>query len=126
MGPIDAHIERLKERWPEATAVETPGLGTIIRIPSVQLQAGWSKPSTRVLFLAPQGYPFANPDCFWTDPDLRLANGQVPQNTQLNPMPGVTEPLLWFSWHLQRPWNPNRDDLLTWLAVIRQRLARPT
>jgi len=31
--------------------------------------------------------------------------------------------LLWFSWHTQQ-WNANRDDMLSWLASIRERLSR--
>ena len=128
MGPLDAHLVRLQQRWPEASATQVPGVGTLITLPGVPLETGWSKPSTRVLFVAPQGYPFSNPDCFWTDHDLRLANGGIPQSAQvqINPAIGVGEALLWFSWHLQRPWSANRDDLLTWVAVIRQRLARPS
>jgi hypothetical protein len=126
MGPIDGHFERLNQRYPGALMSPLPGTGWIIRVPEVGLPTGWSKPRTRVLFIAPQGYPFANPDCFWTDPDLRLANNGSPQNANgANPMPGVSEPLFWFSWHLQQPWNPSRDDLLTWMGVINQRFARP-
>jgi hypothetical protein len=125
MGPIDLHFERLRERYPDATMTELRGTGWSVCVPNVCLPAGWSKSSTRVLFIAPQGYPFANPDCFWTDADLRLANNGVPQNANpSNPMPGSNEPLFWFSWHLVQPWNPSRDDFLTWMAVMKQRFAR--
>lgn len=70
-------------------------------------------------------YPFAQPDCFWADEDLRLSSGGVPQNANLaNPIPYLGQPMLWFSWHLQS-WNAARDDLMTWLTVVRQRLAQP-
>ena len=126
MGPAQIHFERLKRRFAEATMVElASGAGWCVRVPSVNLAAGWSKTTTCVLFVAPPAYPFANLDCFWTDADLRLANGAMPQNSQLNnPVPpGITEPLLWFSWHLKQPWNPNRDDFGTWMAVVQKRLA---
>ena len=126
MGPIDGHFERLQERHPGATMTALPGTGWIVRVPGVSLPDGWSKRSTEVLFIAPQGYPFANPDCFWTDSDLRLANSGIPQSANANtPMPGANEPLFWFSWHLQQPWNASRDDFLTWMAVVKQRFARP-
>jgi hypothetical protein len=125
MGPLDIHLRRLQERAPGATAVEAPGAGWIVRIPNVELPPGWSKARSDIRFVAPNGYPFAQPDCFWADVDLRLANGNVPQSANPNnALPGSPEPGLWFSWHLQQPWNPNRDDFLTWLAVIRQRFAR--
>lgn len=124
MGPIEIHVQRLTERAPGAVAQQVPGTGVVIRVPDVSLPDGWSKTATSIRFVAPQGYPFAQPDCFWADADLRLRSGAIPQNAQLNnPIPGVNEPLLWFSWHLQS-WNANRDDLVTWFTVIRQRLAR--
>jgi hypothetical protein len=125
MGPIDIHLERLRTRVGEVQSQEVPSTGWVIRVPSVALPVGWNKQVIRVSFVAPQGYPFAKPDCFWTDNDLRLANGNMPQNAQLNnPIPGVPDSLLWFSWHVD-PWNPNRDDLLTWFALIKQRLSKP-
>lgn len=125
MGPVELHLERLRSRVDSATMREIPGTGWVVRVPEVVLPQGWSKPSTTVVFVAPQGYPFAKPDCFWTDPDLRLANGNLPQNAQMtNPIPGIPDSLLWFSWHVD-PWNPNRDDFVTWFALIKQRLAQP-
>jgi hypothetical protein len=61
-------------------------------------------------------------DCFWTDPDLRVGAGGVPQNSGQNPIPEVGTPQLWFSWHTQS-WNPNVDSLLTYFRVIERRLA---
>jgi len=90
MGQVDSQLERLRLRFGEIRAHEVAGVGWVIRVPQVVLPAGWNKQSTNVSFIAPQGYPFAKPDCFWTDADLRLANGALPQNAQLNnPMPGV-------------------------------------
>jgi hypothetical protein len=124
MGPIDLHVQRLLARVPEATAREVQHHGTLISIPAITLVAGWNKPATDVHFFAPQGYPYAKPDCFWADHDLRLASGALPQNTnQANPMPGLAQAVLWFSWHVDQ-WNASRDDLLTWLASIRARLAK--
>lgn len=123
MGPIDIQLGRLRERVSEVVVQEIAGTGWVLRLPTIPLPDGWSKPHTEVAFVVPQGYPFAKPDCFWADLDLRLANGNLPQNAQLNnPIPGLPDPLLWFSWHVE-PWNPNRDDLLTWLTVIKRRFA---
>jgi len=124
MGPIDIHLERLRIRIGDVQVDDVAGTGWVIRIPMVVLPSGWNKQSIRVSIVAPQGYPFAKPDCFWTDEDLRLANGNMPQSTRLNvPIPGVPDPLLWFSWHAKL-WNPSRDDLVTWLTLIRQRLSQ--
>lgn len=126
MGPTDLHVERLREREPDLQLQRLPDGSQLISIPNVALPAGWNKPATAVHLLAPQGYPFAQPDCFWTDADLRLSSGALPQNTGLStPIPHMpTQAALWFSWHLQA-WNAARDDLLTWLTAIRQRLGQP-
>lgn len=125
MGPIDVHLQRLRERFLDATWREQPGLGYVITLPQVSLPAGWNKQSCRVAFVAPQGYPYAKPDCFWTDQDLRLASrpGAPPQNTGQSPVAPELASMLWFSWHTDH-WNASRDDLLTWVASIRVRLSR--
>ena len=104
---------------------EIPGAGWVIQVPGVPLPAGWNKAATAVKFIAHPAYPYANLDCFWADCDLRLNGGNIPQNAQAeNPIPGTNDRGLWFSWHLQQPWNPNRDDFNTWVAVIKQRFAQ--
>jgi hypothetical protein len=95
-------------------------------VPGVDIGPGWSQPQVTVLFLAPPGYPAAQPDCFWVEPTgLRLAGGGTPQNTNdSNPIPGDTaqgRKTTWFSWHVQG-WNPNSDSLVTFFKVIMKRL----
>lgn len=124
MGPIDIHVLRLMARCPEALVREIDGAGTMVTLPSILLPEGWSKQATAVHFLAPQGYPFAKPDCFWADEDLRLRTGELPQNANFStPMVGLSKQALWFSWHTDH-WNASRDDLLTWIASIKDRLSR--
>lgn len=123
MGPIDIHVQRLLARYTNATVSEVDGSGTLISLPPVDLPPGWNKPQTAVHFFAPPGYPYAKPDCFWADDDLRLASGSAPQNTGANPMPGLNKAALWFSWHTDH-WNASRDDLLTWIATIKHRFAK--
>jgi hypothetical protein len=60
---------------------------------------GLSRQPTVVYFVTSPSYPMAQPDCFWTDPQLRLASGAMPQNTSVNNNHGAPENLLWFSWH---------------------------
>lgn len=124
MGPLDIHLQRLVGRLAGVTYKDVPGTGVLVTVPSVTLPSGWNKPSTAVHFIAPQGYPFARPDCFWADEDLRLSNGAIPQASNCsNPMPGLGHGGLWFSWHLQQ-WNANRDDLMSWFAAIKDRFAK--
>jgi hypothetical protein len=124
MNPVEKQFEVLKAYEPTATLEFFPEGFYIISIPNIKLPAGWSKENTQIKFIAPVGYPLARPDCFWADTDLRLANGNMPQNAQPNATPPVLSGYLWFSWHLST-WNPNNDNLLTYINVIKRRLSVP-
>lgn len=99
---------------------EYPSGASVIAIPEFPLPQGWSKERTTVLFVAPVGYPLAQPDCFWADEDLRLSSGAVPQNSGTNPIPERGGSNLWFSWHLSG-WSPNQSNLLTYINSIKAR-----
>lgn len=121
-GPVIMQLEQLRERFGGADVRQVTSDVMLVTVPNVRLPEGWSKPSTAIRFIIPSGYPYALLDCFWTDADLTLQGGGQPQNSGMNPIPGVTEPLLWFSWHLTAPWNPNRDTLTTWMNVVINRM----
>lgn len=124
MGPLDVHLQRLRARCPDAETRLVNGSGMMVSLPAVILPEGWSKPATAVHFFAPQGYPFSKPDCFWADEDLRLKSGALPQAANFSTqMPGLGKQALWFSWHTEH-WNASRDDLLTWIASIKERFSR--
>src|SRR5712672_4248726 len=120
MTPVEEQFEILRGYENSAILQKLPDGSHLITIGGVRLPTGWSKPSTEIKFLAPVGYPFSTPDCFWSEPDLRLGNGSPPMNTGSNPIPHVGSSNLWFSWHL-KSWNPNSDSLLTFWYVIRRR-----
>jgi len=119
--PLQEQYEILKTDYPEAVIQVLPSGAALIFIPKLPLPAGWSKPITEIRFVAPVGYPFAKPDCFWTDADLRLQGGGIPQNVGNNAIPEVSGSYLWFSWHVAQ-WNPNKDNLTTYMRVIENRL----
>jgi hypothetical protein len=126
MNPIiEQQLTLLRESYPEATATRLPSGAHLVTIPNVRLPHGWNRQTTTILFLAPPGYPAAQPDCFWVDPtQMRLENGGTPEGSNdSNPIPEVvpSRQLTWFSWHLQT-WNPNRDSLITYFKVIMKRL----
>lgn len=118
---VEAQLEDLRDRYPAATVHAVSGGAELVRVPGFPTAPGWSRDTTEVRFLAPAGFPYAQPDCFWADADLRLAGGAMPQASNITPIADTGEQGLWFSWHLVQPWNPSRDSLLTWLAVIAQR-----
>lgn len=124
MTPLEEQFEVLRSSAPSAS-LDVLADGThLISVQEVKLPNGWSKQAIGVKFVVPAGYPFAKLDCFWTDPDLRLASGANPMNTGTNPIPHVAAPYLWFSWHVGA-WNPNTDSLLTYFYVIKRRLSDP-
>jgi hypothetical protein len=111
---------------PEPAATRLQNGAYLVQIPAVDIGAGWTTRQVTVLFVAPPGYPAAQPDCFWVEPaGLRLAGGETPKNTNDgNPIPADNTPqrrTTWFSWHLQS-WNPNTDSLVTYFKVIMKRL----
>ncbi len=128
---IDAQIEALKAKRaangaPPPSHTPLQNGGHLILVPGVDIGPGWNRRNADVLFVAPPGYPAAQPDCFWVEPDgLRLEGGGTPQaSNDANPIPGDVvggRRTTWFSWHLQT-WDPNRDSLLTFFNVVMKRL----
>ena len=96
-GALKEHVERLAEHYKGATAVDAPGGGVVVRVPDVKLPDGWSRSQTAVSFVLAPAYPFAAPDCFWADNELRLKSNAPPQASQANhPIPTGGQGL-WFS-----------------------------
>jgi hypothetical protein len=123
MKPLHEQFASVARAYEGATLIDM-GCGIHqIRIPRLALPTGWSAGTTEIRFVVPNGYPYAAPDCFWADATLRLKNGALPQNAHIgNTMPGQPDSnTLWFSWHLQMPWNPSICDLMTYVNVIRRR-----
>ncbi|HSI28260.1 MAG: E2/UBC family protein [Methylophilus sp.] len=120
MSTLERQFEVLREKYPNATMAPLPSGASLITLPDMSLPAGWSQDKVTVKFLAPTGYPFAAPDCFWIDENVRLANGAMPQASNLSPIPEVNINHLWFSWHVSA-WNASRDNLLSYVGVINNR-----
>lgn len=120
MPVAEQELTRLTGRSPAAVLHPQADGTLIVEVPDVVLPAGWSMPSTIVRWVLSPGYPAAQPDCFFADADLRLANGAMPVNSGLQQLQG--RQLLWFSWHVQG-WRPGHDDLVSYLRFIESRLA---
>src|SRR5580658_3269177 len=103
MTPIEKQFAALKANYPAAMLTPLSSGAHLIEIPGYVLPSGWNRREATILFVAPPGYPGAQPDCFWVDTaGLRLANGGTPQaSNDANPIPGVNgRSTTWFSWHL--------------------------
>lgn len=120
MTPAEEQIQQLVDQFPGTSWLKNPDGSYVVTIPDVKLPTGWNAKETTVRFVLPVGYPISRPDCFWTNPELRLASGSIPQNTGNNQLPGSPTALLWFSWHVTK-WSPNHDTVLTYFRVIMNR-----
>jgi E2/UBC family protein E len=128
MNPFDKQFEDLLKIRPGTTKQQLSSGGYLLEIP-YRLRPGWNRTEVKILFLAPPGYPGAQPDCFWVEPTepgpIRLENGSTPQATNdTNPIPGVGPRGTWFSWHVQK-WNPNKDSLCAYFRIVETRLWPP-
>jgi hypothetical protein len=122
-GILEEQLQALREIFPNASIQSVGGGPSLVTVPDVSLPSGWNQLSTTVYFLAPAGFPMAKPDCFWADASLRLTTGAMPQNSGMTPIPGLAQPQVWFSWHLQT-WNPVSDSLITFVRVVQDRFLR--
>jgi hypothetical protein len=123
---INDDFASLRAVIPDASIQDLPDGTAWVTVPSVRLlpSGAWNADTTSVSFIAPAGYPQARPDCFFADAGLRLASGALPKNSNIQAAPNVPGQYLWFSWHVNQ-WDPNKDNFITYLNVIKKRLRTP-
>jgi len=81
----------------------------------------WNPDKVDLLVIAHYTYPNAKMDMFWVDPPIALKNGLQAQ--AVSPDNQCGKAWLRFSWHVAT-WNPNRDNLITYLQDVNDRLSR--
>lgn len=96
----------LRQAFPKAT-INSDALAVILH--DYPLPTGWSHDHTDVLFAVPLNYPAGQPDNVCARPDLTLASGATPGNSQ-----GIQQhagrPWLQFSYHIDpNDWRPHAD-----------------
>jgi hypothetical protein len=89
------------------------------------LGTSYAPPVSELMVFTTVQYPNAGFDMFWVEEGVKLASGALPQaGESIEPYMGRR----WrrFSWHLppNRPWNPSRDSLSTWIATVEERLSK--
>jgi len=89
------------------------------------LPAAYNPRECDLLVRLPVGYPNANPDMYWTRPDVQLAGGGTPRAAEHR------EPYLGTSWqrwsrHFPGGWRPGIDGLRSYLAAVRHDLEKGT
>lgn len=86
------------------------------------LGEGFNVSVSDLLIRAPRTYPDAGPDMFWVEEKVRLSTGVVPQSAESIEQ-HIGQRWRRFSWHWKnRRWNPNIDNMHSYLEFIRRRL----
>lgn len=83
----------------------------------------YSPDKADLLIKIPPGYPNTPLDMFWTNPEVKLVNGQVPQKTESREEHhGKT----WQRWsrHYVTPWRPGIDSLRSFVQSIHVELQK--
>lgn len=122
---LSREIELLRQVHEEVEA-DPEGRWVILR--GLSLPTGWSRSQADVLVKVPPGYPTTPPDNFFTDADLRLANGARPGNA---PQEETIAGRAWlmFSFHLEQgEWSPHADpeqghNLISYVDGVTRRLS---
>ena len=113
----------LAEREIPHLVLSEQGMLSVV-FPGFDLPVGLDRPSADLLVRLATGYPDVAPDMWWFDPAVRLADGRtIPATEAVESYLGRT----WQRWsrHFQPgQWQPGRDGLESYLALIRRELAR--
>lgn len=116
---LSQQIAGLRQRFPEAHIEPTSEGLRVLVVPGVVLPSGWNRKAVTLRVQIPTGYPHVKPDCFYTDPDLRLSNGSTPMNGGMQTVFGAQ--YWWFSWHINT-WDPSSGSLDQFVRVCERRL----
>jgi hypothetical protein len=118
---LQQEVDFLKKNGMCVDIASVNGMIQIV-FPNYPLPKGYNRSTTTILLCLPLSYPNGKPDMFWTDSNLKLSNGTIPERadtieTYLNSS--------WrrFSWH-PKSWNPNKDNLNTFLEFVNCRLSK--
>ena len=111
-------VEFLNEKNFDCEVVQVGGEVRVI-INDFPFPAQYSPRTARLMLRLPSGYPNANPDMFWTSPDVKLLNGNLPLNANYYD-PSADN---WQRWSRHdNSWRPGTDDLRTKIASVRREL----
>ena len=89
------------------------------------LPAAYAPRTCRLLVRIPPGFPNANPDMFWTQPDVRLQQtGALPTSSGHHETHSGQS---WQRWSRHIPhntWRAGKDNLQTFLRTVQQELLK--
>jgi hypothetical protein len=79
-------------------------------------------PETETLFIADRQYPLSALDMFWTDVEVVLPDGTIPEGAG-SIESYIGRPWRRFSWHRNGVWNPAGNPLLDHFTFMEARFA---
>lgn len=100
--------------------IEDPSFVNLV-FAAFALGDGYNISHSELLLRIPRSYPEAGPDMFWVAPALTRISGDLPINAE-HIETHLDRPWRRFSWHRKGPWNPNIDNLASYLEFIHRRL----
>lgn len=117
---LNEHIDLLKAQGFEIEIIDGQEICIIIKNYAIP-RGKWSRDTVDLLVITHPSYPNAKMDMFWVDPAITLQNGTSPKAAGIVSKCGRN----WqqFSWHVST-WNPARDNVITYLDVVNDRLRR--
>ncbi len=105
----------LNRRYPSVSFEISSDYPERVILKNVPLPDGYNKKTSMIIFEVPPGYPFAIPDSFYTDSDLRLSYGGFP--------PDINTTKIALNWyHRLETWSPEKDTLVTFFNTIMRKL----
>lgn len=97
---------------------------TCVVFPNWSMPPGFDRESADLLVRLPNGYPDIPPDMWWFFPLVKLANGQKAQATEAIERHVGRDWQRWSRHFQPGQWRSGIDGLESYLALIRQELAR--
>lgn len=121
---LKSDAQYLELKGYEYSANQESNGSILVVIHDFPLSEAYTPTSCDLLIKLPPAYPNANPDMFWTWPDVKLRSGAWPRSSEVHE---VLNGRPWQRWsrHLTASaWRPGRDCVRTFLAVVRRELLK--
>jgi hypothetical protein len=117
----EADIKHLVDKGYRYTMDAERGAVNVI-LHGYELPAAYMPQVCDLLVRIPAGYPNANPDMFWTSPDILCRNGSCPKSSETRETyAGRT----WQRWSRHLPpgtWRPGTDTIQSFLRAVRKEI----
>jgi hypothetical protein len=112
--------EFLQEKGFDCEIVQGAGEIRVI-IHSFPFPEQYTPRASNLMIRLPAGYPNANPDMFWTNPDVKLSNGAYPLTADYHDSSAGG----WQRWSRHdNSWRGGVDNLRTKFASVRRELEK--